>query len=247
MKDLKKHVIDEFGTELTQEFYSQKAKEGFWKAEDISVRKYFKKKGSVLDIGCGTGRTTMPLFKMGYKVVGLDLTPNMIKSAKRIAKTKKLKIDYVVGDATDLRYDENSFDFALFSNNGWSQIPGSDNRLKALIEVNRVLKKDGIFIFTAHIRKGYFWLWVREWIKMFILKPFGFKIDEIEFGDRFFDRETGGHVYKQKQYIHIPTIAEVKELIGLAGFEILEMRQQHIIEKDDTKKLSPVFYVCRKV
>ena len=30
MKDLKKHVIDEFGTELTQEFYSQKAKEGFW-------------------------------------------------------------------------------------------------------------------------------------------------------------------------------------------------------------------------
>lgn len=34
--------------------------------------------GSVLEIGCGTGRVTIPIADMGYPVTGLDVVPGMI-------------------------------------------------------------------------------------------------------------------------------------------------------------------------
>ncbi len=147
-KTLKEHVITKFSLKATQEWYVKKAESGLWGSEEIMTRKYFKPKSTILDIGCGTGRTTIHLHKLGYKVTGIDITPEMINNAKVIAKLKKLKIKYEIGDATDLIYKKFSFDNALFSFNGWTQIPGGKNRLKALSEIYRVLKPDGHFIFT---------------------------------------------------------------------------------------------------
>lgn len=51
----------------------------------------------ILDIGCGTGHHVSSLAEHGYKVVGIDISPSMIKKAKENYPT----LDFKVSDALD--------------------------------------------------------------------------------------------------------------------------------------------------
>ncbi len=250
MKNLQEQVIQQFGLPAAQAFYAAKAEAGLWPSEEVVIKRYFPYGALVLDLGCGTGRTTIPLFLMGYKVVGVDITPEMIENAKKIAAVKELAISYEVGDAARLRFPDNSFDCVLFSNQGWTQIPGSANRLRALHEIRRVLKPGGCFIFTTHIRRirGFIFFWLVQWLKHFIFRPLGFRIDEEEWGDRFFSKETSAKddiPHYEKQYIHIPSVAEVKKAIAATGFSLEFCERANAIAPQH-RISSPMFYVSRK-
>uniref|UniRef100_UPI00146F81A2 class I SAM-dependent methyltransferase n=1 Tax=Kuenenia stuttgartiensis TaxID=174633 RepID=UPI00146F81A2 len=48
-------------------------------------------------------------------------------------------------------FEDDTFDFVLFSYNGLDSM-GNNNRLKTLKEIHRILKKDGVFVFSSHNR-----------------------------------------------------------------------------------------------
>lgn len=71
---------------------------------------------SVLDIGCGAGRFTIPLAERGMRVTGIDYSPEMIRLADSYVKAtvekigKTLKIEHLCGDflqdfSLDKRFD----------------------------------------------------------------------------------------------------------------------------------------------
>ena len=65
--------------------------------------------GSILDVGCGTGRHAIELAKRGYSVTGLDLSSEMLARAENAAKAAGVKVDCIHSDATQFslpgRYD----------------------------------------------------------------------------------------------------------------------------------------------
>lgn len=94
-KDLRDNVITKFSLNDTQDWYINYTEHGLWGSKENMIRRYFKPESTILDIGCGTGRTTIHLYNLGYEVTGLDITPAMIKNAKKIAKQNNLKIKYI--------------------------------------------------------------------------------------------------------------------------------------------------------
>lgn len=115
--------------------------------EDTLVRRYFPSQGArLLDIGCGYGRTTVPLYHMGYRVAGLDIVERMIVEARK----SHPEVTWALMSATDLAIHDASADYALFSANGIDCISPLERRDKALREIRRVLRPGGCFIYSAH-------------------------------------------------------------------------------------------------
>jgi ubiquinone/menaquinone biosynthesis C-methylase UbiE len=67
----------------------------------------------VLDVATGTGNTAIRAAATGSRVVGLDLTPELLGTARRRADRAGVEVDWVVGDAEDLPYEDGSFDRVL--------------------------------------------------------------------------------------------------------------------------------------
>lgn len=99
----------------------------------------FKTK-KILDLGCGKGIAASVLFdrKVSY---GLDNNPAFVKQAKKSGIYKKV----ILADATKVPLQNKSLNL-VFSNCVIEHIKDLDLVLK---EINRLLRKDGIFIFTA--------------------------------------------------------------------------------------------------
>lgn len=220
---------------------------GLWESEKYVFKKYFNTEDKILDIGCGTGRTTFGLYELGYKhLIGLDLSPHMTNEALRIRDQFGMNIDFFQGDATKLSYDDHSFDHALFSFNGFMQIPKKENRVQALKEIHRVSKTDGHYIFTTHDRSAEdafqeFWTEEKQrWEE-------GNQDQRLyEFGDRLIKTSE-----KERDiYIHIPDTKEVIETLQLAQFTIVEQfyRSDLFDESDAVKRFSSecMFWVVRK-
>ncbi len=56
--------------------------------------------GSILDVGCGTGRHAVELARRGYAVTGLDLSAEMLARAADAARAAGVNVEWVHGDAT---------------------------------------------------------------------------------------------------------------------------------------------------
>lgn len=118
---------------------------------DIDAGSY----NSALDAGCGSGRYSVALKRMGVrKVVGMDYSKNSIDFATENSVNLGSDINFVQGTVLEVPFEHESFDF-VFSN---GVLHHTSDTERGLAEIQRVLKPNGQCWLYLYGGKGsFFW------------------------------------------------------------------------------------------
>jgi ubiquinone/menaquinone biosynthesis C-methylase UbiE len=103
------------------------------------LAKVLKGKRRILDVGTGTGFIALLLAKVGYEVVGIDLSRKMLEAAREKAEKTGVDVEFKLGDAENLPFDDDTFDAVICRHLLWT-LP---NPHKAVKEWKRVVKPRG--------------------------------------------------------------------------------------------------------
>ena len=118
-----------------------------WEREVIA---HFPSGARLLDIGCGLGREAFPLADLGYDVVGVDISKEVVSQVTQLSAEKGYSIPFVVYDGKELPFPNDSFDVVLIWAQTFGLLYGEAFRRDYLVECRRILKTGGLFSFSAH-------------------------------------------------------------------------------------------------
>ena len=104
-----------------------------------------KSGAKVLDVGCGSGVVGLTAARLGARVTGVDLTPELVARAKENSALIGVEAEWREGDAEALPLPDASFDFVV-SQFGHMFAPRPD---VAIREMLRVLKRGGVIAFST--------------------------------------------------------------------------------------------------
>lgn len=130
--------------------YAELGIEGTYYLEFRDIPTLFKRNvksgNTVLDYGCGTGRSTRFLKNIGYDVIGVDISQDMINQANKYDATGH----YELIENAKIPYADKTFD-VVFSSYVFLEIGSFSDMIDILNEMKRVLKDDGCIIFITSI------------------------------------------------------------------------------------------------
>lgn len=194
-------------------YYSEFISAGLFYYEEMLINKYFTAGGRTLDIGCGAGRVTIPLHKRGFQVIGMDYAEKMISAARALDEA----IDYRVGDILSTQFEDQEFDNIIFSFNGLMLIGTYEERLIAMKEIRRILKKSGSFIFTTpyldnKVDKSY---WMEK------AETLGIDVNDMTWEQQLKLGDEELEDYGSAFFLHVLFVSEVQKMAEEAGMDIL--------------------------
>ncbi|MCK4764223.1 MAG: class I SAM-dependent methyltransferase [Candidatus Aminicenantes bacterium] len=108
-----------------------------------------------IDFGCGTGRSTRFLKRIGFNTTGVDISKEMINKAKEIDPEGDYRI---IGECDSNEFSCSAYDLVL-SVFTFDNIPGVERRIKILKGLRDLLKREGRLIMLDATPEIY----VNEW------------------------------------------------------------------------------------
>lgn len=102
---------------------------------------------AALDVGAGQGTDAIYLAANGYQVTCLDVSPAARELALKEAERAHVEIDYVIGDALAMPFDDNQFDL-VFDRGCFEHLSARDQQ-QYVAEVIRVLKQGGTYFYRS--------------------------------------------------------------------------------------------------
>ncbi|MCF6137994.1 class I SAM-dependent DNA methyltransferase [Pseudalkalibacillus berkeleyi] len=208
---------------------------------------------SVLDIGCGTGEISTRLAHEGFAVQGIDLSDEMLSIAREKADIQGLQIPFFQQDMRELE-GFSEVDAALIFCDSLNYLRTEEDVRSTFERVSATLKDGGLLLFDVHT------LYKME--EIFKDESFTMNGEEISYiwechpgieegsveHDLTFFVHIGDSVYKRYDETHYQVTysrEKYKELLNIAGFELLEVTSDFSSRKpsDTSERL---FFIARK-
>ncbi len=128
-----------------------------YRAEAQSLNKILKefRVVRVLDLACGTGGHCLELSKLGYDVVGLDISEMMLEKARKKISEADTHPHFILGDITQTYSILESaniplpFDAIISMSSSLAHLTDDKSLIRTLEEGRKVLKEKGVFIFCV--------------------------------------------------------------------------------------------------
>jgi ubiquinone/menaquinone biosynthesis C-methylase UbiE len=109
--------------------------------------------GKVLEIAVGTG-ANLPYYDPACRLTGVDISPEMLERAQRMAGKIKMEASFVVMDAERLAFPDGFFDTVVSS----MLLCTALDPVAVLLEMARVCRRDGRLLLFEHGRSNWEWL-----------------------------------------------------------------------------------------
>ena len=217
-----KDVYDSIAGEFNKTRKSQ------WSEFDYFLE-YVKSGSEVLDLGCGNGRIYELLKSKKVDYLGVDNSSGLLDKARENFPDAKFKL----GDMVDLDLPDKSFD-SIFSIASFHHIPGRKLRSRAVNEMHRVLKADGVLILTVWnlFQFKYFTDLIKSMFSFII--HFGLKYSWNDLWIKW-----GQH--KEKRYYHAFLPRELSRCFKKSKWEVKEF---YFVRKGTRVKFWQSFNIC---
>ena len=216
-----------------------------WSQYLIKLLKEANSGANGLDIGCGNGYFTRALIRAGYSVTGIDISPQMLDTAQKLALKEGIKAEFLLGDITKLKVTAKK-DFCIAINDCVNYIP--KNKLKcAFSHVFNSLKKGGVFIFDissaqklkntignnlfAEDKEDISYIWFNTLAN-----------DSVTMDLTFFERQKDG-TYKRYDERHIQYIYEEDEIISALNEAGFSAKSEGHLGKDKRERIN---FICTR-
>jgi ubiquinone/menaquinone biosynthesis C-methylase UbiE len=128
----------------------------------------------IVDLPCGTGRITELLLEEGHRVVGIDVSPAMIKVAVARLKRFEARMEFRQGDAGELGLADSTFDCSV-SARFLSHFDSKD-RVRFLRTFGRISRRWVIAEISCSNAWHRFRRRVKGWLRL--ARPIRFPVDE---------------------------------------------------------------------
>ncbi len=173
MIDHEKINIEMFSRAETIERYKKDKK--VRRNEQWIFDNYFTQPGGrVLVLGCGAGRTVVPLIEKGLRVDGLDISEGMLRACQSNLDGRGMKARLIHADASELSFsDACVYDYVLFPFHGIDFVYPESKRDLVFKEAHRVLKNGGLFVYTTH--NLMYWKYM---LRLFLQRKRGLYVEE---------------------------------------------------------------------
>lgn len=120
----------------------------FWKAVDSLVfnrwHDLIPDGSTVLDVGCGQGRSSFHFLDLPITIIGIDISKKMILKAQERVKSlpHRARTCYIVADATKLPFSDGIFDRIIL----YGVLHHLNNPSYTFKEISRLLKPNGMYL-----------------------------------------------------------------------------------------------------